>query len=206
MNEMTGLHEERLDKVCSALKASGARRVLDLGCGAGALLYRLLAEPQFQQVVGLEQSLQRLAEARQMLAAYLQGSQPRLQLLAGSYTEKNPLLTDYDAAAMVETIEHVPPDMLSLVEGTVFGQYRPRTIFMTTPNREYNALFGMTPDQMREPDHKFEWDRLKFRRWVQGVALRQGYRVVIGGIGDYHPEFGQPTQTALFSLDAAAIA
>lgn len=205
MNEMTGLHEERLDKVCSMLKASGAQRVLDLGCGAGALLYRLLAEPQFQQVVGLEQSVQRLAEARQMLAAHLQGEQPRLQLLAGSYTEPNELLTDFDAAAMVETIEHVPPAMLSLVEATVFGHYRPRAIFLTTPNREYNPLFDMRPDEMREPDHKFEWDRIRFRRWAQGVASRQGYQVSFAGIGDYHPDFGHPTQTAWFRLGGNSV-
>ncbi|MDF1628534.1 MAG: methyltransferase domain-containing protein [Alcanivoracaceae bacterium] len=206
MNEMTGLHEERLDKVCSTLKASGARRVLDLGCGAGALLYRLLAEPQFERVVGLEQSLLRLGEARQMLAGHLNGDRPRLQLLAGSYTEPNDLLTGFDAAAMVETIEHVPPAMLSLVEDIVFGQYRPQVLFMTTPNREYNPLFNMAPNEMREPDHKFEWDRMKFRRWAKGVADRQGYEVVFGGIGEYHPEAGQPTQTALFSLQEKMIA
>lgn len=206
MNEMTGLHEERLDKVCSTLKASGARRVLDLGCGAGALLYRLLAEPQFHHIVGLEQSSERLAQARQMLTRHLQGERPRLQLLAGSYTEPNDFLVGFDAAAMVETIEHVPPAMLSMVEDIVFGQYRPRTLFMTTPNREYNPLFDMAPGEMREPDHKFEWDRMKFRRWAKGVAERQGYDVLFGGIGEYHPEVGQPTQTALFNLrqDSAA--
>ncbi|MCK5875721.1 MAG: methyltransferase domain-containing protein [Alcanivoracaceae bacterium] len=200
MNEMTGLHEERLDRVCEALRATGALRVLDLGCGAGALLFRLLNQPQFQQVVGVEQSLLRLAEARQMLADHLQGESPRLHLVAGSYAEADPSLQHFDAAAMVETIEHVEPTMLSQVEQTVFGYFRPRHLFLTTPNREYNPLFGMTSGQMREPDHKFEWDRVKFRRWASGVAARQGYQVVFGGIGDFDPDLGQPTQTAMFNL------
>lgn len=200
MNEMTGLHEERLDRVCEALRATGARRVLDLGCGAGALLFRLLDQPQFQQVVGVEQSLLRLAEARQMLADHLQGESPRLHLVAGSYAEADTSLQHFDAAAMVETIEHVEPAMLSQVEQNVFGFLRPRYLFLTTPNREYNPLFGMTPGQMREPDHKFEWDRMKFRRWAGGVAARQGYEVVFGGIGDFDPDLGQPTQTAMFTL------
>jgi small RNA 2'-O-methyltransferase len=200
MNEMTGLHEARLDHVCSVLKASGARRVLDLGCGAGALLYRLLNEPGFTEVVGVEQSMLRLAEARQMLQAYLVGDAPRLTLLPGSYIDRHPSLVGFDAAAMVETIEHVPLSMLSQVEDVVFGFFRPRFLFMTTPNREYNPLFGMAPGLMREPDHKFEWDRPRFRRWAQGVAQRQGYTVTMGGIGDYDAEAGYPTQTARFML------
>jgi small RNA 2'-O-methyltransferase len=200
MNDMTILHEARLDQVCAVLKASGARRVLDLGCGAGALLFRLLSEPQFTDIVGLEQSPQRLAEARLMLAEALTAEIPRLRLLAASYTEPNDALVGFDAAAMVETIEHVPPTLLSQVEQNVFAHFRPQRLFMTTPNREYNPLFGMAPAQRREPDHKFEWDRRKFRRWAIGVAARNGYAVAFGGIGDPDPERGPPTQTAMFSL------
>lgn len=200
---MTSLHEQRLDQVCTQLAASGARRVLDLGCGSGSLLYRLLALPQFEQVVGLEQSGLSLAQCRTMLASYLKGpfpngEKPRLKLISGSYTDKNPALANFDAAAMVETIEHVYPRDLSKVELAVFAQYRPQRLLMTTPNREYNPLFDLEEGEMREEDHKFEWDRPKFQQWAQGVAKRNGYRVRFGGIGDVHPQLGAPTQTAWF--------
>lgn len=200
MTQMTSLHEYRLDYVAQVLKHSGARRVLDLGCGSGSLLYRLLAEPQFEEVVGLEQSGLSLAQARGSLAEHLAVDSSRLKLLAGSYMDRNPRLVDFDAAAMVETIEHVYPQQLSRVELTVFGYYRPRMLYMTTPNSEYNPLFDLEPGEMREEDHKFEWTRAKFQQWGRGVAQRNGYKVTFGGIGDFHPDLGQPTQTALFQL------
>ncbi len=199
MGRMTPLHETRLDQVLRRLKGSGARRVLDLGCGSGHLLYRLAGEPQFEQIVGLENCARSLRQARELLADHLQGDLPRLDLINGSYTVSQHTLGGYDAAAMVETIEHLKPGALSAAEQVVFGQMRPGVVYLTTPNREYNPLFGLRPGAFREPDHEFEWDRGKFRNWVKGVAQRNSYRVTLGGIGEADPEFGQPTQTAYFT-------
>src|SRR5262245_55340164 len=43
------LNEQRLGSVMAALRASGAKRVLDLGCGAGSLIRELLKDRQFQE-------------------------------------------------------------------------------------------------------------------------------------------------------------
>lgn len=207
MTQMTSLHEERLQRAIAVLKDTGARRILDLGCGSGMLLYRLMAEPQFTEVLGLEQSGISLAQARQMLGEHLNGAASRLSLLQGSYAARNPRLTGYDAAAMIETIEHMPPGQLSLVEQAVFAHYRPGYVYMTTPNREYNPLLGLVDGEFREEDHKFEWCRGRFRRWASGVARRNDYHVAFAGIGDPHPDLGSPTQTALFRrLDSARAA
>lgn len=199
MTQMTSLHEERLDFVFRTLKATGAARVLDLGCGSGSLLYRLLADRQFETVTGLEDSGISLRQARSVLADYLNEEPARVHLIRGSYAESNAALAGYDAAAMVETIEHVHPEQLSRVERAVFGEYRPGCLFMTTPNREYNPLFDLAPGEFREEDHKFEWDRLKFQRWARGVAGRNGYEVRFGGIGEFVPDIGHPSQTAFFT-------
>lgn len=192
------LHVLRLQTVTRMLKASGAASVLDLGCGSGALLQYLIRESQFTRIVGLEKSGIGLAQAKRNLAESLVGQDPRLELICASYTEGQPHLAGFDAAAMVETIEHVPSERLSEVERSVFGVYRPGLLLMTTPNREYNPLFDLAPGEFRDRDHWFEWDRAKFRQWARGVAQRNGYRVTMGGIGEMHPELGQPTQLAVF--------
>lgn len=194
------MHEYRLDQVLRRLRASGARRVLDLGCGSGQLLHRLAAEKQFEKIVGLETCPRALAKARELLASHSRTPRPRLTFINGSYTEPQPSLGGYDAAAMVETIEHIKPSQLSAVERVVFAQMRPRVIYLTTPNREYNPVFGLCAGELREADHQFEWSRARFRQWAQGVARRNGYRVALGGIGDKDPELGPPTQAAYFSL------
>lgn len=193
------LHEIRLEQVLRRIRASGARRVLDLGCGSGQLLHRLAVEEQFEEIVGLETCPRALMEARRLLESHPLAPFSRLTLLNGSYTDPQPSLHGYDAAAMVETIEHIKPELLSAVEHAVFAQMRPRVIYLTTPNREYNPLFDLHPGEFREADHKFEWDRARFGQWARGAARRNGYRVAIGGIGDEDPEFGPPTQTAYFS-------
>lgn len=203
MDQATPLHAARLDYVFRHLKASGARRVLDLGCGGGWLLHELLGDDQFTEVVGLESSAAALAEARAMLAADLDTPAPRLRLLNASYLDHHPSLTGFDAAALVETIEHIPPGRLSRVEQAVFGTLAPNTLIVTTPNVEYNPLYGLAPGEFREADHKFEWSRDKFRQWARGVATRNGYRVTFGGIGEADMTLGPPSQVAFFRRPAA---
>lgn len=47
-----GLADQRMEAVVRVLKAAGAKRVLDLGCGEGRLLRRLLTDPFFEEFVG----------------------------------------------------------------------------------------------------------------------------------------------------------
>ena len=199
--QTSALHEVRLDRVASQLSSSGARTVLDLGCGSGALLQRLLESNAFDRVVGLESSGISLRDARDRLAPWPSMPNPPISLLRGSFQDPNDACTGFDAAAMVEVIEHVPPRDLSTVERAVFECYRPGIVVLTTPNAEYNPLFDLAPGEFRDPDHKFEWSRDKFRQWVTGVARRNGYRVRIGGIGEEDPELGAPTHQAWFERD-----
>lgn len=198
--EAPDLHQERLQQVVRMIKASGARRVLDLGCGSGGLLQYLLRDPWFERVVGLELSGELLGQAKLRLEDLPAVREGRLELVCGSYAENHPALVGFEAAAMVETIEHVPPEGLSKVERALFAGLRPGLLVMTTPNHEYNALYDMPAGEFRDPDHKFEWSRSRFRDWAQGVARRNEYRVRLSGIGEMHPYLGQPTQVAVFSL------
>lgn len=199
IHDKTELHEERLDVACRALIDSGARTVLDLGCGSGALLQRLVREPQFERIVGVDKCGTSLWQAQSALREQLEEQPGRLSIVLGSYTDREANLRGFDACAMVETIEHVDPGMLGSVEQTVVGYYRPKTLVMTTPNAEFNEIFGLARKELRTSDHRFEWNRAKFRDWATGVASRNGYRVRFSGIGEVDYLLGQPTQMALFT-------
>lgn len=182
------------------LRAHAARSVLDLGCGPGPLLERMLDDERLERIVGLDLSL----SALQGLKARLTDARglERLVLLHGSFTEQDPRLTGFDAAVMLETIEHIAPEDLSKVERAVFRQHRPRVVIITTPNVEHNVVFGLRPGRRRHRDHRFEWPRAKFSAWARGVAARSGYQASLAEIGWRHPIHGAPTQMAEFHRPA----
>jgi hypothetical protein len=99
----------------------------------------------------------------------------------------------------MEVIEHVEPDRLSALERAVFGFARPATVVVTTPNREYNAEYGMADGARRHRDHRFEWDRAEFTAWADRVAAAYGYGARLAGIGQEAPAAGSPTQLAVFT-------
>ena len=159
------LHDKRLDRVAEALKAAGARRIVDLGCGSGKLLKRLMAERQFTEILGVDISTVALehAERRLKLERLPERQRARIKLLQGALTYRDSRIAGYDGAALAEVIEHLDPDRLQALERVVFEHARPDCVVITTPNAEYNALFeGMAPGQMRHADHRFEWTRAEF--------------------------------------------
>jgi 3' terminal RNA ribose 2'-O-methyltransferase Hen1 len=201
----TPLRERRRAAVLAALRAAGARRVLDLGCGDGALLAELLPDPGFTEVVGMDTSTVALrrAERRLRLDELAPAARDRVRLLHGALTYRDTRLAGCDAAVLMEVVEHVEPERLPAVAAAVFGTAVPTTVLLTTPNREYNArypgLAGSSPTGMRHPDHRFEWTRAEFADWCAAVAELYGYRVRLDGIGDADPDLGTPTQLAVFT-------
>jgi len=202
----TLLHMERLDAVVRALLSSGATSVLDLGCGPGELLLRLREHPQFVRLLGIDIDPRALSDARYALGLDWLQSDPRLAVRLGSFEEVDAELTGFDAAVMLETIEHIQPGHLPRVERAVFAGMQPRLVLVTTPNQEYNVLHGMAAGQKRHPGHRFEWTRAQFRQWANGVAQRHGYSVSFSDLGPTDPLRGSSTQMAGFTLDAANLA
>jgi small RNA 2'-O-methyltransferase len=200
----TALHDARLDAVVEHLLDSGTEVVLDLGCGSGALLEQLLLKPQLRRVIGVDNSLQALAAAEARLTAADGSRDPRLSLREGSVTDVHGGLGAVDAVALVETLEHLRPSQLSRLERALLVDVRPARVVMTTPNLDYNAVYGLQRGEYRHPDHCFEWGRAKFEGWASGVAGRTGYRVAFHGIGRAHAWLGSPTQMAVFSRSRPA--
>lgn len=195
----SSLHDERLDAVMQQLLAHEAGSVADLGCGAGALLRRMVAVPQITRIVGVDSSARALHMARELLTPAGGSMDSRLILCHGSVTDLHADAADCDAVALVETIEHLDPARLGTLEHCVFTRMRPRVVIITTPNREYNTLHGLAEDQRRHADHRFEWDRRRFESWAAGVAGRNGYDVAFEGIGPSNAWFGSSSQMAVFS-------
>lgn len=195
------LHKQRLLQTLDVLKQSGATRVMDLGCGEGKLLRLLLCDPQFTSILGMDVSSKALKKAADKL--HLQDLSPaqkrRVQLIQGSLTYKDRRLEGYDAAALVEVIEHLDLDRLDAFERVVFKNARPQTVILTTPDRGYNQLFPfLEANQFRHPDHRFEWTRAEFTSWVDHVCKDFGYEATIRSVGEEVEQVGAASQMVIF--------
>jgi len=202
LEQRLSLNEQRLATVLAVLKGTGASRVLDLGCGEGKLLKMLLEERQFTEIVGMDVSYRSLETAKERLR--LDRMPPmqreRIQLLHGSLMYRDSRITGYDAAAVVEVIEHLDAPRLAAFERVVFEFARPVTVVVTTPNAEYNVNWETLPaGQFRHKDHRFEWTRVQFTDWASRVAANAGYDVRFVPIGQEDSAHGSPTQMAVFT-------
>ena len=206
LEKSISLNEQRLGDVVTALKASGAKRVLDLGCGEGKLLRELLKEKQFDEIVGMDVAVRALeiAKDRLRLDDLPPRQKDRIRLIHGSLMYRDKRLSGFEAAAVVEVIEHLDPPRLAAFERVVFECARPTTIVLTTPNREYNVMWpNLAAGAFRHEDHRFEWTREEFQTWAKGVAGRFGYTVRFQSVGTEHVDFGSPTQMCVFEREAA---
>jgi 3' terminal RNA ribose 2'-O-methyltransferase Hen1 len=201
VEEPLRLNEKRLGAVVSVLKARGATRVLDLGCGSGKLVQALMKEPQFTEIVGVDVSHRALeaAESKLKLERLAPRQRERVRFFQSALTYRDKRLTGFDAAAVVEVVEHLDRPRLQAFERVVFEHARPGAVALTTPNREYNVRFGGLPaGSFRHRDHRFEWTRAELEEWAGEVAGRFGYGVRFLPVGPEDPEVGAPTQMAVF--------
>ena len=128
----------------------------------------------------------------------------RIALLHGSLMYRDARLSGFDAAAVVEVVEHLDPPRLAAFERVLFEFARPGTVVITTPNAEYNVRWPTLPaGKFRHRDHRFEWARAQFQQWATGIAERFGYAVRFAPVGPVDDEVGSPTQMGIFTRDGA---
>ena len=200
---------QRHGAVLAALRSVGAQRVVDLGCGSGALLPALMDERSFTEVVGVDVSHRALEQAarRLRLDRAPERVRERVRLMQGALTYTDDRLQGYDAAVLMEVIEHVDEDRLPALEHAVFGHAAPTSVIVTTPNIEHNVRYEtLAPGALRHRDHRFEWTRAQFAEWAWRTADRYGYDVRLVGVGTDDVEVGPPTQMAVFTKAAAGVA
>ncbi len=202
IEEPIRLWQQRMGAVVAVLRSVGARRVIDLGCGEGKLLKALLDEKGIREIVGMDVSYRSLEVAAQRLRLDRMPSKQkeRLKLIHGSLMYRDPRLAGYDAATVVEVIEHLDPPRLAAFERVLFEAARPETVIVTTPNADYNVKFETLPaGEFRHKDHRFEWTRAEFQQWSARVAGRFGYSARFLPVGEEDSEVGAPTQMGVFS-------
>ena len=195
------LNSLRLEAVFQALKETGASSVIDMGCGEGRLLKLLIQEPQFVKIAGFDVAVSELEKAgrRLKLDQMNDGARERIDIFQSSIVYKDKRFSEYEAAAVVEVIEHLDLNRLDAFERILFGITQPNFAVLTTPNREYNEKYESLTEEMRHGDHRFEWSRAEFGAWGRRIAEVYGYEVAFSEIGETDEKLGAPTQMGVFT-------
>jgi 3' terminal RNA ribose 2'-O-methyltransferase Hen1 len=196
------LNTRRLEAVLAAVKKSGAASVIDLGCGEGNLLRLLIKETSITKIAGTDVSVSALERAKEKLnwEKLPAAAKERLSLFQSSLSYRDKRFAGYDAAVVVEVIEHLDENRLDAFGASIFGTAQPKTVILTTPNREYNKNYpGLAAGRFRHGDHRFEWTRVEFKSWAERTAAQYGYLFRIEEIGDRDEEAGAPTQMGVFT-------
>jgi 3' terminal RNA ribose 2'-O-methyltransferase Hen1 len=202
------IHDLRLQAAKDELLSAGAKRVVDLGCGEGRLIKLLLAEKQFEFVLGMDVNYRSLeiAKERLKLDRMTERQLQRIQLIQGSLTYRDKRLQGFDGAALVEVIEHLDEQRLTALEISVFEYAKPEVVVITTPNAEYNVRFAdHEAGKMRHNDHRFEWTRPEFEAWANRVAAQFGYTVSFKPFGEVDPKVGALSQMAVFKQQESGL-
>ena len=195
------LNSLRLEAVFQALKETGASSVIDMGCGEGRLLKLLIQEPQFVKIAGFDVAVSELEKTgrRLKLDQMNDGARERIDIFQSSIVYKDKRFSEYEAAAVVEVIEHLDLNRLDAFERILFGITQPNFAVLTTPNREYNEKYESLTEEMRHGDHRFEWSRAEFGAWGRRIAEVYGYEVAFSEIGEADEKLGAPTQMGVFT-------
>jgi 3' terminal RNA ribose 2'-O-methyltransferase Hen1 len=195
------LQDRRIASVVAAVHNVGAKSVVDVGCGEGDLIAAMARDSEIDRIVGTDVSARELERAKARLEHLTMASsrRERITLFQSSALYYDHRLNGADVVTLLEVVEHVEPDRLRTLERVIFGTNKPRNVIVTTPNREYNALFpSLATGRLRHSDHRFEWSRAEFAAWAESVASQHGYSVSFEPIGDVDGTHGAPTQMAVF--------
>lgn len=193
------LHDLRLRGTLEAIREQGARTILDLGCGEGDLLLRIVTDHCVRRIVAVDKSGDALARLKSRYVSSRPSPACQLETRHDSIANLGAELSGFDCAVMVEVVEHMDKGELEGAELAVFSTLRPASVIVTTPNAEFNELLGVPAHRFRHPDHRFEWTRAQMQDWARSVAMSYGYGMCTRPLAGSHPRLGGPSQMAIFT-------
>jgi ubiquinone/menaquinone biosynthesis C-methylase UbiE len=148
-------------QIASLLKATGAEKILDAGCGEGFVVSYLLQGNDRLAITGIDCSPQAIEMARQMV--------PGVLFNVGDLREMPYGDDSFDLVMCLEVLEHLPDPHKGLRE---LRRVTSAHCLVSVPHEPFfratNFLRGKhVPAWGRDPEHLQHWTARQFRRLVQ---------------------------------------
>ncbi len=193
---LAAMRYEKILKTVSEL--DDKKSIVDMGSGEGKLSLKLGFLDGVKEILAVEPSEHMTLQAVKRFekvadkAGFLSPT-----LIWGSLFYYDERLKNKDCMILCEVIEHIDEIRLPKIMKMILEDYQPKTLIITTPNKEYNALYDLH-EHFRHSDHRFEWSRQQFEDWCTLNVANQPYSLHFQEIGETHEQFGSPTQMCMF--------
>lgn len=183
VDEITNNFHERLGElryqtIVSLINEDNS--ILDFGCGSGNLIQRILDKKVVKKLIGIDSNrrLTNTAKKRGMqILRKTKNKDTKFKVFSGSI-----LFPDYtlfkgiDTVILSEVIEHFLPQEIDNVLDIVFKGICPKSVILTTPNRDYNVNIKLKEGEtFRHPDHKFEFNLEEFKTFINNIKTKYNY-------------------------------
>lgn len=161
------------------LNSPFADNILDFGCGNGNLINRVFKDMKPKKYIGFDSHRGCVNTAykrgKQQLR-YRKNKETEFKVWAGSilYPDYS-LFEGMDTVVLSEVIEHFYKEDLDTVLDVIFKGINPATVILTTPNKDFNVNFNFAEDQLRHPDHKFEFTKEEIISFTEMIEKKYGY-------------------------------
>ncbi len=192
------LGELRYQEFAHRIELLGIRDVVDMGAGEGRLLKLLVQMPSLEQITACEPTESGLTVMRKRVEQWKMNSEVQVEptIIQSSLFYKDERIINRECIVLCEVIEHIDRGRIDGVMNTLLSYSRPKYLILSTPNVEYNEVYNMDRT-LRHTDHRFEMTREEFRQFISVHSREQGYLCEFTGVGDEHPNYGQPTQMTI---------
>jgi 2-polyprenyl-3-methyl-5-hydroxy-6-metoxy-1,4-benzoquinol methylase len=174
-------HKIRHEIVKQELIGTGARNLLDLGCGDGGFLMDAFESCRLHSICGIEGNYNKVKMA-QKRARFRGLRKERAHIFKADIKRIDERFRIYDIVTLIEVLEHIPVSALPEFEQSLFDKVRPDYAIITTPNSDYNKHLTIQ-GKFRHNEHSFEWSYEEFSAWALSVCAAYNYSVEIIPVG-----------------------
>lgn len=194
----TPLGKLRYSAFADKVKELPIQSVVDMGAGEGRLVELLVQNEQLTEILACEPTVNGLDRMKRLISILERKKKVRVKpsIIQSSLFYRDERLLHKDALILCEVIEHIERERVDQVLSTILSYYQPTYFIFSTPNYEYNDIYGLE-GALRHNDHRFELTRKEFHSLVERHANENNYSFDIIGIGEEHTELGFPTQMAV---------